>query len=104
MNKKFYERTWFVVMCCIIFPPAGIFLIWKNKKPDRKSARIFISAILCLWTLAIAMVGSDEENLSSESREQQEETTKTKAENEKSDRREVKEKGKGKQEQNSSDD
>lgn len=99
MNKKFYERTWFVVMCCIIFPPAGIFLIWKNKKPDRKSARIFISAILCLWTLAIAMVGSDEENLSSESREQQEETTKTKAENEKSDRREVKEKGKGKQEQ-----
>lgn len=99
MSKKFYERTWFVVMCCIIFPPAGIFLIWKNKKPDRKNARIFISAILCLWTLAIAMGDSDEENLSNESREQQEETTKTKAENEKNDRQEVKEKGKGKQEQ-----
>ena len=80
MNKKFYERTWFIVMCCIIFPPAGIFLIWKNKKPDKKSTRIFISVALCLWTLALAMSGSDEENAKNADKKPKEEVLKVKTE------------------------
>lgn len=69
MNKKFYEKMWFIVLFCIIFPPAGIFLIWKNKKPSGKKAKIFISAILCLWTLTIAIGGVDEENASNARKE-----------------------------------
>lgn len=92
MNKKFYEKTWFIVMCCIIFPLAGIFLIWKNKKPYKKNARIFISSILCLWTLALAIGGLDEENLSSVGKDGKEETEIVQTENEESEKQGKKEK------------
>lgn len=92
MDKKFYERTWFIVMCCIIFPPAGIFLIWKNKKPDRKNSRIFISAILCLWTLVLVIAGAHEDDLPNANEDKQEEKTIIEKEIEENEKQESEEK------------
>ncbi|MCA0993493.1 hypothetical protein [Pseudalkalibacillus hwajinpoensis] len=37
-NKRFYQKAWFMWVFLIIFPPVGIFLLWKQKifkKPTR---------------------------------------------------------------------
>lgn len=31
-DKKFYQRNWFVIVMLILFPPLGIFLMWKYRK------------------------------------------------------------------------
>ncbi len=66
MDEKFYKRTWFIVLCCIIFPPAGIALMWINRKPIRKNARIILSIFLCLWTFALVLGGGDYETKNKE--------------------------------------
>lgn len=99
MSKKFYEKTWFIVFSCVIFPPAGIFLIWKSKKPAGKNARIFISAFLCLWTLALAIGEADEENLSNASKDHHEEIARVETESKENDEQDSVEKDKSKQTQ-----
>ena len=37
-NRRFYQKAWFMWVFLIIFPPVGIFLLWKHKifkKPTR---------------------------------------------------------------------
>ena len=30
-NRRFYQKAWFMWVFLIIFPPVGIFLLWKHK-------------------------------------------------------------------------
>lgn len=60
----FYKRNWFIVIMCIIFAPIGIALLWIQKKPKNKIARIIITILLCIWFLLV--VGDDEKHTSKE--------------------------------------
>lgn len=68
-NKKnttpkppFWERTWFIALACIFFPPAGIALLWICDKPNRRKTRIILTAFLCLWTWVLFGPSDAEEN------------------------------------------
>ncbi len=61
MNEKFYKRTWFIVFFCIIFPLAGIALMWISRKPIRKNIRAILSVFLCLWTFALTSRENEDE-------------------------------------------
>lgn len=49
--KKWYQKTWAIVLLLILFFPAGAFLMWKEKKNWFKPVKIGISAVLGLWFL-----------------------------------------------------
>lgn len=57
-NKKFYEKTWFIILMLIIIPPVGIWLVIKKTKLS-KLAKIIITIIFGIWTiLEFAMLSS----------------------------------------------
>lgn len=49
-NKKFYEKTWFIILMLIIIPPVGIWLVIKKTKLS-KLAKIIITIIFGIWTI-----------------------------------------------------
>lgn len=49
-EKKFYEKSWFIIFMLIFIAPIGIILIdFKTKLP--KVAKIIISIVFSIWTL-----------------------------------------------------
>lgn len=49
-EKKFYEKSWFIILMLIFIAPIGIILIdFKTKLP--KVAKIIISIVFSIWTL-----------------------------------------------------
>lgn len=55
-TKKFYQKTWFIVLMLIFVFPVGIFLLWKYKKFN-SIGRIIISVLFSLnflfWLLVL---------------------------------------------------
>ncbi|WP_066869765.1 SH3 domain-containing protein [Clostridium mediterraneense] len=49
-DKKFYEKTWFIILMLIIIPPVGIWLVIKKTKLS-KLAKIIITIIFGIWTI-----------------------------------------------------
>ena len=47
---KFYQRTWFLILMGIFIPPVTIVLLWKQQK-CKKTTRIVLTIILCIWTI-----------------------------------------------------
>jgi competence protein ComEC len=47
---SFMGKTWFIFLCLIIFAPAGIYLLWKNKKYD-PAVRLILSGAFALFFL-----------------------------------------------------
>lgn len=45
------ERTWFLVVMCICFPPIGIALLWIKKRPQNMVLRVIITVYLGIVTL-----------------------------------------------------
>lgn len=43
-RKKFYEKTWFVVLMLIVFWPVGVFLMWRYTEWN-KPVKVAISVV-----------------------------------------------------------
>lgn len=50
-HEKIYRKLWFIILMLVIVPPAGITLMFVNKKPSRKIHRIILTAIFGLYTI-----------------------------------------------------
>lgn len=54
MEKKFYEKTWFIVLMLILFFPVGLVLVWTNKHWGQKGkiiATVIVAVVLLLGLL-----------------------------------------------------
>ena len=49
-SNTWYEKTWLVIILCIIFFPVGLYALWKNSKIG-KVLKIVITAIIALIVL-----------------------------------------------------
>ena len=52
---KFYQKNWFMWLMLIFVTPAGLFLMWRNKKFN-KPIRIIFTCILSFWFLIYCIV------------------------------------------------
>lgn len=48
---KWYQKTWVIVLLLIFFFPAGVFLMWKEKKNWLKPIKVGLSVVLGFWFL-----------------------------------------------------
>ena len=93
----FYRKTWFIVLMCIFLPPVGIALLWVNKKPVNKVARIVLTVFLCFWTLILG-ISNNYENENSNTKtniEENKENSKDKEEKKNRDEKDKSKKEKG---------
>ncbi len=62
------ERTWFLVVMCLCFPPIGIALLWIKKRPQNMVLRIIITAYLGIVTIYTfsSMIGGSSDSQKSE--------------------------------------
>lgn len=58
---KIFNKTWFMLLMCIAFPPLGIYLIWKNKLFTKKP-RVIITVISVLL-LGFYLIPTGEESM-----------------------------------------
>lgn len=78
-QSKWYDKTWLVIVLCIIFFPAGLYGIWKNQSIS-KGWKIGVTVVIAL--IVFAQLGKEDkggsstaDNLSSSSNEQTEQKT-----------------------------
>ncbi|WP_196595203.1 DUF4352 domain-containing protein [Pectinatus frisingensis] len=60
MEKKFYQRSWFVILMLIVFFPVGLYLMWKDTTWSKK-AKVIISIIFALLIINAA-INKDDKN------------------------------------------
>jgi hypothetical protein len=78
-QTKWYDKTWLVIVLCIIFFPVGLYALWKNQSIS-KGWKIGVTVVIAL--IVLAQIGKDEkgsstsaDNSSSSSSEQIEQKT-----------------------------
>jgi hypothetical protein len=78
-QSKWYDKTWLVIVLCIIFFPVGLYAIWKNQSIS-KGWKIGVTVVIAL--IVLAQIGKDKkgstssaDNSSSSSSEQTEQKT-----------------------------
>lgn len=59
IKTPFYQKTWFILLMLLIFPPVGIFLLWKFGSFG-KPARIALTVISVLIFFVSFVVGSND--------------------------------------------
>jgi len=64
---RIFKKTWFMLLMCIVFPPLGIFLIWKNKLFAKKP-RIILTVVSVIL-LALYYIPTGDEALVEEADE-----------------------------------
>ena len=52
---RFYKKSWFISLLCVLFPPAGLILMWLFKKEWNKFLKIVLTIILSFWFLIICV-------------------------------------------------
>ncbi|ELY2018203.1 hypothetical protein SL053_002120 [Flavobacterium psychrophilum] len=67
--NAWYEKTWLVVILCIIFFPVGLYALWKNSSIS-KGWKIGITALISIIVLA-NLGGNDKKSVNSTSTETQ---------------------------------
>jgi hypothetical protein len=60
-SKAWYEKTWLVILLCVIFFPVGLYGLWKNTTIG-KGWQIGVTAIIAL--IIIANIGDNEDKKS----------------------------------------
>lgn len=48
--RPWYQTEWFTLLCLILIPPLGIFLMWYNKVYDT-TLRKYLTAFFCVYTV-----------------------------------------------------
>ena len=61
---KWYDKTWLVLLLCIVFFPVGLYALWKNSSMS-KVWKIIITLIIAL--IVISQLAKDKKDLSSTS-------------------------------------
>ena len=62
-QQKWYDKTWLVILLCVIFFPVGLYALWKNQ-PISKGWKIGVTIIIAL--IVISQLGkNNDENVSS---------------------------------------
>ena len=56
-KKKFYQTTWFLWVCGIIFPIVGIILLWTVHKEKTKGYKIGLTVVFALWMIIALALG-----------------------------------------------
>jgi K+ transporter len=56
-QSKWYDKTWLVIILCIIFFPVGLYALWKNSSIS-KGWKIGVTIVIAL--IVIAQIGNDE--------------------------------------------
>lgn len=56
-EKKFYEKTWFIIAMVILFGPIGLLLLWKRAN-FKKQTNIIIGSVICL-ILLVGLITSE---------------------------------------------
>jgi hypothetical protein len=51
-DKKWYNKTWLVVLSCLVFFPIGLFALWKNEVMS-KNVKIGLTALTVVFVLAL---------------------------------------------------
>lgn len=57
-KKKFYQKTWFLWVCGILFPIIGIILIWTVHKEKSKGFKIGLTVAFAVWFLLALVVSN----------------------------------------------
>ncbi|SFQ04757.1 tRNA(Ser,Leu) C12 N-acetylase TAN1, contains THUMP domain [Butyrivibrio proteoclasticus] len=61
------ERTWFLVVMCLCFPPIGVALLWIKKRPKNMVLRVIITVYLGIVTIYTFININDESSDSQKS-------------------------------------
>lgn len=61
-ENKFYEQQWFMWVMLVLFPPIGIFLLWKFNNTLKKKTKIILTVIFATFFLIIMINNGDETN------------------------------------------
>lgn len=51
MKKKFYEKTWFIILMSVFVPPVALGVLLFKKKDLNKIIKFIVCAILAFWSL-----------------------------------------------------
>ena len=67
MEKKFYQKAWFLWVCGILLPPIGIILLWTVHKDKSKVFKGVVTAVLAFWfVIALAVNGGSSDKTAKE--------------------------------------
>ena len=58
MKKKLSEKTWFILLMCILFFPVGLYLLWI-KSSFNKSTKLVITSIVAILVVTTIVDESD---------------------------------------------
>lgn len=64
-KKAFYKRTWFIIICLIIFFPVGLFFMWKYAD-WRKMVKVIVTIVIgLLLIISVCLPTNESENYES---------------------------------------
>lgn len=73
-KKRFYQKTWFIVVCIIFIWPLGLFLMWKYASWN-KIVKIIITAIFAIALIGTLFGRNDDKSTNTINQMEAEETT-----------------------------
>lgn len=76
-EQKWYDKTWLVVVLCIIFFPVGLYALWKNSS-IAKGWKIGVTIFFAI--VVLAQIGKDKDGKTSSSSSSSDNSTSTQSE------------------------
>lgn len=73
-NEAWYQKTWLVVLLCILIFPIGLYALWKNSK-IKKGWKIFFTILILI--ICISNLGSDDSKTKQNQNDKNLESTKS---------------------------
>lgn len=52
-KKRFYQKDWFMYIWLILFPPAGIVLLWAFHRTKEIEKKVIITAVFLVWFVVL---------------------------------------------------
>lgn len=62
-KQPLHTVTWFIILWCILFPPAGIIMVWLKKEWTTKT-KIIICCVSTIWLINAVIRGQTDNTLS----------------------------------------
>ncbi|MCR5792493.1 MAG: hypothetical protein K6G65_04940, partial [Lachnospiraceae bacterium] len=61
-KQSLIQKTWFLVLMCILFPPIGIAILWIAERPSNIKVRAALTGVLVLYMIIAIAVSGDSDN------------------------------------------